>query len=195
MVSFNEIEEGYEIPPYVKGPIKREQLVEYAEASGDGNPIHTNEQFAVMAGLKGVIAHGLLDMAYMIQALVNWLGKDGELKYIDVQFRGMVRPGDMVHSKAKVIKKYEEKGEKYLDLEIWQDAVTPVATISSPLTPDKMELPSDSNLKLYEAAYRGWLKEGQNIVFELKKDKNRIEHTFYSVQKSIIGTAKAMLFK
>lgn len=195
MVSFNEIEEGFEIPPYIKGPIKREQLVEYAKASGDMNPIHINEQFAVMAGLRGVIAHGLLNMAYMIQALVNWLGKDGELKDIDVQFRGMVRPGDMVHSKAKVIKKYEENGKKFLDLEIWQEAITSIATISSSLTPDKIEAPLDSSVKLYEAAYRGWLKEGQNIIFELKKNDNRIEHTFYSVQRSIIGTAKVMLFK
>lgn len=195
MVSLNEVAEGFEIPPYIKGPIKREQLVEYAKASGDMNPIHINEQFAVMAGLRGVIAHGLLNMAYMIQALVNWLGKDGKLKDIDVQFRGMVRPGDMVHSKAKVIKKYEENGKKFLDLEIWQEAITPIATISSSLTPDKIEVPPDSNVKLYEAAYRGWLKEGQNIIFELKKDNNKVEHTFYGVQKSIIGTAKVMLFK
>ncbi|MEM2135759.1 MAG: MaoC/PaaZ C-terminal domain-containing protein [Candidatus Jordarchaeaceae archaeon] len=195
MVSFKEIEVGFEIPPYIKGPIKREQLVEYAKASGDGNPIHTNEQIAVMAGLKGVIAHGLLDMAYMIQAIVNWLGKDGELKSIDVQFRGMVRPGDMVHSKAKVTKKYEEKGKKFLDLEIWQEALTPIATISSSLTVDKIEPPPDGAVKLYEAAYRGWLKDGQNIVFEQKKVDNKIEHTFYGKQNSIIGTAKVELFK
>ncbi|MBS7251191.1 MAG: hypothetical protein KIH08_11495 [Candidatus Freyarchaeota archaeon] len=195
MVSFKEIEVGFEIPTYIKGPIKREQLVEYAKASGDGNPIHTNEQIAVMAGLKGVIAHGLLDMAYMIQAIVNWLGKDGELKSIDVQFRGMVRPGDMVHSKAKVTKKYEENGKKFLDLEIWQEALTPIATISSSLTIDKIEPPPDGTVKLYEAAYRGWLKDGQNIVFEQKKVDNKIEHTFYGKQNSIIGTAKVELFK
>ncbi|WXG40289.1 MAG: MaoC/PaaZ C-terminal domain-containing protein [Candidatus Freyarchaeum deiterrae] len=194
-MNFNEIMEGFEIPPYIKGPIKREQLVQYAKASGDGNPIHTNEQYAVMAGLKGVIAHGLLDMAYMIQALVNWLGKDGELKDIDVQFRGMVRPGDMVHSKAKIVKKYKEKSKKFLDLEIWQEAVTPIATISSSLTTDKIETPQDGNVKLYEAAYRGWLKEGLKIIFEQKKQDNKIEHTFYSVQNSIIGTAKVELFR
>jgi acyl dehydratase len=187
--------EGSEIPPYIKGPIKREQLMEYAKASGDGNPIHTNEQIAVMAGLKGVIAHGLLDMAYMIQALVNWVGKDGELKDIDVQFRGMVRPGDMVYSKAKVVKKYKEKSKKFLDLEIWQEAVTPIVTISSSLTADKVEAPQDGNVKLYEAAYRGWLKDGLKITFEQKKQDKKIEHTFYSVQNSIIGTAKVELFK
>ncbi|MGQ9720177.1 MAG: MaoC/PaaZ C-terminal domain-containing protein [Candidatus Jordarchaeum sp.] len=195
MVSFSEIEEGYEIPPYIKGPITREQLKEYAKASGDGNPIHTDESIAVMAGLKGVIAHGLLDMAYLIQGLVNWLGEDGQLKDIDVQFRGMVRPGDMVHSKAKVIKKYQEGGKKFLDLEIWQEAVTPIATIASPLTMDKMEPPSDSDVKLYEAAYRGWIKEGQKIIMEQKKEQNKIEHTFYGVQNSIIGNAKVELFK
>ncbi len=195
MVSFNELEEGYKIPPYIKGPIKREQLVEYAKASGDGNPIHTNESIAVMAGLKGVIAHGLLDMAFLIQAVVNWLGEDGELKDVDVQFRGMVRPGDMVHSKAKVLKKYEEGGKKFLDLEIWQEALTPIATISSSLTADKIEPPADGSLKLYEAAFRGWLRDGQNIIFERKKEDNKIEHTFYGVQNSIIGTAKVELFK
>lgn len=195
MVSFNELEEGFEIQPSIKGPIKREQLLEYAQASGDGNPIHTTEEIAVMAGLKGVIAHGLLDMAYMIQGIVNWLGEDGELKDVDVQFRGMVRPGDMVHSKAKIIKKYEEGGKKFLDLEIWQESVTPIAKISSSLTMDKMEPPSDSDVKLYEAAYRGWLKEGQKIIFEQKKEDNKIEHTFYRVRNSIIGSAKVELFK
>ncbi|MHA1578508.1 MAG: MaoC/PaaZ C-terminal domain-containing protein [Candidatus Freyarchaeota archaeon] len=195
MVSFDELEEGFEIPPYIKGPITREQLVEYAKASGDGNPIHTNEEIAVMAGLKGVIAHGLLDMAYLIQAMVNWIREDGELKDIDVQFRGMVRPGDMVHSKAKVVKKYEQEGKKFVDLEIWQEAVTPIATISSSYTPDKIEPPPDCSVKLYEAAYRGWLKDGQNVIVERKKEENKIEHTFYGVQRSIIGKAKVELFK
>lgn len=44
-------------------PITRSDLVRYAEASGDGNPIHQDESVALAVGLPGVIAHGMYTMA------------------------------------------------------------------------------------------------------------------------------------
>src|SRR5260370_30050383 len=58
---------GQELAPLGKPPITQEQLHRYAEASGDYNPIHLDEQAARRVGLDGVIAHGVLSMAFLGQ--------------------------------------------------------------------------------------------------------------------------------
>ncbi len=118
---FEEIVEGAIIKG-VDGPVTRKAINRYAETSGDRNPIHTTYKVAMAAGLKGVIQHGLFSMAWMIKTLTNWLGTQGKLKKINIQFRAMVRPNDMVYSIGKVIKKYQENGKKLVDLEIVQEA-------------------------------------------------------------------------
>ena len=55
------------LTPLVKPPITQEQLRRYSEASGDFNPIHLDEQAARQVGLDGVIAHGMLSMAFIGQ--------------------------------------------------------------------------------------------------------------------------------
>ena len=55
------------LTPFVKPPITQEQLRRYADASGDYNPIHLDEQAAHNVGLDGVIAHGMLSMAFLGQ--------------------------------------------------------------------------------------------------------------------------------
>jgi acyl dehydratase len=65
----------------------------YAEASGDPNPIHTDEEFAKSVGLPGVILHGLYTMAQVAKAHTDAAGGDPRaLKRLSVQFRGMGIP-------------------------------------------------------------------------------------------------------
>ena len=70
--------------------ISRADLVRYAGASGDFNPIHWNERFARSVGLPGVIAHGMFTMGAAVQLVTDWIGDPGAV--IDYQTR-FTRPG------------------------------------------------------------------------------------------------------
>lgn len=72
--------------------ITREQISAYAEASGDRNPIHLDDEFARSVGLPGVIAHGMLLMGLM----ASTVGHPSELRQISVRFGGIVLPGDTI---------------------------------------------------------------------------------------------------
>ncbi|AFM40103.1 acyl dehydratase [Desulfosporosinus acidiphilus SJ4] len=72
------------------------QIRQYAEASGDFNPIHLDDNYARQAGLGGVIAHGMLSMAQMAAMLTDWIGDGGAITKLDVRFEHMVRPGDTI---------------------------------------------------------------------------------------------------
>jgi acyl dehydratase len=69
----------------------------YAEASGDPNPIHTDEEFAREVGLPGVILHGLYTMAQVARAHTQAVGGDPRtLRRLSVQFRGLGFPGQEI---------------------------------------------------------------------------------------------------
>ncbi|MHA1130514.1 MAG: MaoC family dehydratase, partial [Candidatus Helarchaeota archaeon] len=106
----------------IDGPVTRKAIRRYAETSGDRNPIHTTYEVAMAAGLGGVIQHGLFSMGWLIKTLSNWINNNGKLHHINIQFRAMVRPNDLVYSKGKIIKKYEKNQYKLIDLEISQEA-------------------------------------------------------------------------
>ncbi len=75
--------------------VTRAQLVRYAGASLDFNPIHWNERFATEVGLPGVIAHGMLTMALGGRLVTDWLGDPGRLVDYGVRFtRPVVVPDD-----------------------------------------------------------------------------------------------------
>ena len=85
--------------------ITRDLLKDYANASGDTNPIHTRDEVAEKAGLKGVIAHGLFSFGFITKLFEDFLehGKFGTLIEIGVEMRGMVRCGDTLITEAKII--------------------------------------------------------------------------------------------
>jgi len=73
----------------------REQIRAYAEASGDNNPIHLDDDFARKVGLPGVIAHGMLQMGVMANLAVAAAGGDPRrIKRLGCRFAAMVLPGD-----------------------------------------------------------------------------------------------------
>jgi acyl dehydratase len=87
------IEVGTELPAQSFG-IRRSDLVRYAGASGDFNPIHWNERYARAAGLPDVIAHGMFTMASAIRVVTDWLGDPGAVLEYSVRFTRMVVVGD-----------------------------------------------------------------------------------------------------
>lgn len=82
--------------------LKRTQIVQYAGASGDFNPLHTDQEFAVgIAGYPGVFAHGMLTMGLTGRVLTDWVGRDRLLRY-GVRFRSPVWPGDTLTTTVRV---------------------------------------------------------------------------------------------
>jgi acyl dehydratase len=74
----------------------KEQIAAYAQAGGDHNPIHLDDDFARSVGLPGVIAHGLLQMGILATVAADAAGGPQHLKRLFVRFAGMVVPGDTV---------------------------------------------------------------------------------------------------
>jgi acyl dehydratase len=98
--------------------LKRTQIVQYAGASGDYNPLHTDEIFATkVAGYPAVFAHGMLTMGMTGRMLTNYVG-DGRLTKFGVRFTSQVWPGDTLDSTATVEKLSEEGGVKLVDLAV-----------------------------------------------------------------------------
>lgn len=98
--------------------LKRTQIVQYAGASGDYNPVHTDEIFAVkVAGYPSVFAHGMLTMGMTGKMLTNYVG-DGRLTRYGVRFTSQVWPGDDLEAKATVEAIREEEGKFFVDLKI-----------------------------------------------------------------------------
>ena len=83
---------GEELPELVKHPTTR-QLVQYAGAQGDFYEIHYDQDYARGVGLPGVILHGLLKAAFLGQLVTDWLGDKGEVRVLEVSYRGVDQPG------------------------------------------------------------------------------------------------------
>ncbi|MCD0450289.1 MaoC family dehydratase [Actinocorallia sp. API 0066] len=88
-VKYSEVEVGTEIPA-VSYDVRRLNLVMYAGASGDFNPIHWDEHFAKSVGLPDVIAHGMFTMAQGGRFVTDWVGDPGAVLDYGVRFSGMV---------------------------------------------------------------------------------------------------------
>jgi acyl dehydratase len=87
-------EPGTALPPqeYV---VTRADLVRYAGASGDRNPIHWSDRVATSVGLPGVIAHGMFTMALTARAVEGWAGGPGAVRELGCKFtKPVVVPDD-----------------------------------------------------------------------------------------------------
>ncbi|MHA6805869.1 MaoC family dehydratase [Salinifilum ghardaiensis] len=114
MPRMSEVAVGEELPA-LHVPVTRADLVRYAGASGDFNPIHWNERFATEVGLPDVIAHGMLSMALAGRVVTDWTGDPGAVVRYAVRFtRPVVVPDDdtgaVLDVGAKVAAKDEEAG-------------------------------------------------------------------------------------
>lgn len=82
--------------------LTRTQIVQYAGASGDYNPLHTDDLFTrEVAGYPGVFAHGMLTMGMTGRLITDWVG-DGALTHYGVRFVNQVWPGDRLVATATI---------------------------------------------------------------------------------------------
>lgn len=116
-LNFNELNVGMELPEVKIDPITRVQLVDYASASGDYNLLHYDESFAKKTGLKGCIAHGMLQAGMISSYILNW-AKGGILRNFKIRFSDVVNENDILTFKGKIVKKYQENGENLIELNV-----------------------------------------------------------------------------
>jgi acyl dehydratase len=114
-VSFDAISEGDEIFSVPK-VVRREDVKSYADASGDQNPLHQDDDFARSVGFPGIIAHGMFSMAHLVTALKDWVGDPVALRSVSVQFRAVVYMDETLVARGRVASKDEASREVTLDL-------------------------------------------------------------------------------
>lgn len=94
-VRFEDLTIGAEIPSRER-LVTREAVKSYADASGDQNPLHQDDEVARAAGFPGIIAHGMFTAGHLASTLVGWLGDAGALRRLRLQFRAPVLMGETI---------------------------------------------------------------------------------------------------
>ncbi len=107
---YEDVQVGDSIPALVKLPVTHLQLVRYAGASGDFNPLHTDPKVGEEIGTGGIIAHGMLIMGFVGQLLSDYVGP-GALRKFGVRFKGMTHLDDEITCTGTITEKYEADGE------------------------------------------------------------------------------------
>jgi acyl dehydratase len=98
--------------------LTRTQIVQYAGASGDFNPLHSDEVYATqVAGYPSVFAHGMLTMGMTGRILTDWVG-DGRLLRYGARFIKQVWPGDTLTARAEVTAIRDADGEPVADFRV-----------------------------------------------------------------------------
>ena len=128
---------GDPIPALELPPITKEQLVRYAGASGDFNPIHWDADFARSSGYDGPIAHGMLTMAFLGRALTDWAGASSVVR-LKARFKAITRPGDRLTVTGTVVgRNPAEGGAERVEVELQatnQDGVVTTAGEATVIT-------------------------------------------------------------
>jgi 3-hydroxybutyryl-CoA dehydratase len=97
------VETGAELPALTR-QVTQERINAYAAASGDHNPLHLDPEFAATTQFGGIIAHGMLVLAFVSEALTAAFGdawpSSGHLK---IRFRGAARPGDTLTVRGRIV--------------------------------------------------------------------------------------------
>jgi acyl dehydratase len=117
-LSASELHVGDSRRDVVVDDLSRTQLVMYAGASGDYNPLHSDERFATeVAGYPGVFAHGMLTMGMSGRVVTDWVG-DGRITRYGVRFKSQVWPGDTLTTTVTVTGIEEIDGVPHAELSV-----------------------------------------------------------------------------
>jgi len=108
-VYYEDVQVGDAVPKLVKPALTHIQLVRYAGASGDFNPLHTDPKFGEMVGTGGIISHGMLIMGFVGQMLSDYVGPTA-LRKFGVRFKGMTRLDDVITCTGTITEKNEVEG-------------------------------------------------------------------------------------
>ena len=110
---------GDEVTP-LRRTVTQAQINAYAHASGDINPIHVNEEFARMVGLPGTIAHGMLDLGILVDAIARWAGGSDRVASVACRFSKPLLPGDTIICGGTVVEVDADSG--LVTLEVHADS-------------------------------------------------------------------------
>jgi acyl dehydratase len=116
-LKFDEVREGQEFAAWERGNLNIELFQAYGEASGDGNPMHTDEEYARDLGYPGVFAQGMLIMAFAAKYLTDLFGV-GAIQRIHSRFRRQTWPGETLRFVATVTKKSQEGGKNLVTVDL-----------------------------------------------------------------------------
>jgi acyl dehydratase len=114
-LDFDAVKSGDEAPVRTH-TLTRTDLVMYAGASGDFNPMHTDEVSAKAAGLPSVFGHGMFTMGFLASALTDYVGV-GNLRSYKVRFTKQTWPDEELTTRIVVTGTRQDGGEKLVDLE------------------------------------------------------------------------------
>lgn len=127
MLNYESLQENEQLSPLEIPPVTKVQLVKYAGASGDFNPLHTDDEFARSIGMDGVIAHGMLIMGFLGKYVMKLAGTDSRVYSFYMRFGAMTYPGDRITCSGIVEKLYKKNGKKYVELELYANKSPKVA--------------------------------------------------------------------
>lgn len=119
-VAASSVQVGDEVAP-LRRRVTQEQINAYAEASGDFNPIHVDDEFARSVGLPGTIAHGLLELGIVAEALSRWAGSASALLSLECRFNKPLLAGDTITCSAKVVAVDGAEGVASLEVDAVSD--------------------------------------------------------------------------
>jgi acyl dehydratase len=130
----SELKVGDDHTEVVVDDLTRTQIVQYSGASGDYNPLHSDEIFATqVAGFPSVFAHGMLTMGLTGKMVTNYVG-DGRLRSFGGRFRAQVWPGDTLTARAEVVDVRSEDDGAVVELRITTTNQDGVAVFSGQAT-------------------------------------------------------------
>lgn len=116
------IDVGTSIPPLVVESVPTEPMKTMALILRDPNPIHWNVDSVTSLGLGDrVINQGPTNQAYIINALIAWLGDPTAIRSIKVRFRGNVYAGDRVEAGGEVTSLRDDAGQTLAECDVWLD--------------------------------------------------------------------------
>ena len=143
-IGLDAITPGMRLGEMVYGPLQREDFKAYADASGDDNPIHQDEEYARNTGAPTVFAMGMLPAGYLAHAVSDWFGGPQHLRRFKVRFTTRSWPDDEIVCNGRVTSiegnvvrveleaRRRGEGPPGLDLEREQVALTGEAEIELP---------------------------------------------------------------
>lgn len=120
MPSFAELSVGDELPPLFMTP-GRSELVKFAAASGDFNPLHFDPDFEQAVEIGDNIVHGALKCGAMGRLVSDWLRHDGWIRRIWAQYRGMDRRGQRITCRGRITSLHQDAGRNIVELELWTE--------------------------------------------------------------------------
>ena len=115
-VRFEDLAVGDEVFS-VSRVVARDDVKRYADASGDQNPLHQDDDFARAVGFPGIIAHGMFTMGHLARSLTDRFGDPSLLKRLTVQFRAPVFMGETIEAKGRV--KALDPATRSAVLDVW----------------------------------------------------------------------------